>query len=130
MITVMSKQIKVVVGVQYIEEKWVEYSGYKNKSFRLLPVHLSAWTTINNKEKHVIKDHFINTWSKIPNSTFVYQLDIHQRCCIKLNVTVSSSDKVDHFVKNMNASKLFETNLLSAGNLSVISRGQPPKVML
>ena len=43
---------------------------------------------------------------------YARQLDRRQRDCIRMKTTISESDKVDLFVKNMYTSRLYEEKFL------------------
>ena len=77
--------------------------------------HLQTWFVIMNKEKLDMKALFYAPWSETPNThitTFARQLYQRKVECAKNLVTITDSDKVDHFVAQMYLCDIFESKFL------------------
>ena len=78
--------------------------------------HLQTWFVITNKEKLDVKALFYAPWSETPNThitTFARQLDRRQVEYATNQVTITYSDKVDHFVAQMYLCDIFESKFLN-----------------
>ena len=114
--------IEEVVDAQYLEEKRKEYVGYNDETIHSLLEHVRTWAIITNKEKIEAKARFHAPWSDAPDqhiTAYARQLDKRQRDCIRLKTTISESDKVDFFVKNMYDSGLYEAKFLEEWEAAV-----------
>ena len=104
------KAIVAAVDNQYIKELSEDYIGYKNQMITTMITHLQTWFVIANKEKLDTKVLFYTPWSDTPNThitTFARKLNQRQVECAKNLVTITDSDKVDHFVAQMYLCNIF-----------------------
>ena len=100
----MVKFIVTAVDAKYVEELKEDYVGHKKQTIKTLVTHLSTWYVITTKGKLAIKSHFLASWSDTPEAhvtTFARQLDRHQVECEDHGVTVTTDNKVEHFVAQM-----------------------------
>ena len=101
---------------QYVEELLEDYIGYKTQTIAKMITLLQTWFVITKKEKIDTKALFYAPLSETPNThitTFAQQLDRRQVKCAKNQVTISDSDKVDHFVAQMYLCEIFESKFLN-----------------
>ena len=107
--------IVAAVDDQYVEELSEDYIGYKNQTIATMITHLQTWFLITNKEKLDAKALFYAPWSENPNThitTLARQLNRRQVECATKQVTITDSDKVDHFVAQMYLCDIFESKFL------------------
>uniref|UniRef100_A0A7S4K100 Uncharacterized protein n=1 Tax=Odontella aurita TaxID=265563 RepID=A0A7S4K100_9STRA len=104
------KTVVAAVDTQYKDQLKRPYLWHRGLTlFRLLE-HLRTWYKVLHHEKVATKSRFMAPWSKTPEAhvkTFGTQLDERQIECGDLGVTVSTEDKVLHFVQQMYDSDLF-----------------------
>ena len=107
--------VVAAVDSQYTDQLKRPYLGHRGLTlFRVLE-HLRTWYKISHREKVAVKARFEAPWSETPTAhvtTFGAQLDERQIECSDLGVTVSTEDKMLHFVQQMYESERFSRKFM------------------
>ena len=113
--SVAVESIFAAVDAQYVKELKEDYTGYKNQTINTMINQLSTWYVITTKDNMDIKYHFLAPWSETAKAhvtTFARQLYRRQVQCEYHGVSITNDDKVDHFVAQIYACRLFEDKFM------------------